>query len=89
MIRAALCGGDELARAAVTLGLVVSEDEAQVAILDLRDLSALEPAARLPPQLPRIVVAPEEHLPLLRALGIAPHAITASCEPAALGPLVA
>ena len=86
MRRAALCGGAELVQAAAVLGLVDAEAP-EIVIVDARSPEGVERAARIAPDLPRVVVAEPAAAPLLRALGVA--AVADACEPAALGPLVA
>jgi Mrp family chromosome partitioning ATPase len=89
-IRVALIGGPDLAQAAGILGLVAVEPtRADVAVIDLRDAAALAQAASLAADLPRVVVLPDEQVPLAAALGIPNRSIATSCEPALLGPLIA
>ncbi len=88
-MRVILLGGPELARAALMLGLDVTAEHPDVALIDLRDPTALSGAAALPPGLPRVVVADPGQRALARALAIPVDRIASSCEPAVLGPLVA
>jgi Mrp family chromosome partitioning ATPase len=89
-VRVALYGGPELAEAAGILGLVTVEPaRADLALIDLRDAGSLSQAASLSPELPRVVVLPNEHVLLAAALGIAARSVATSCEPALLGPLIA
>jgi hypothetical protein len=89
-VRVALYGGAELASAAAVLGLITVEAaRADLALVDLRDASALSEAAALPPEIPRVVVLGGEQIALATALGIPDRSLARSCEPAELGPLIA
>jgi len=89
-VRVALYGGPELAASADVLGLIAVEAaQADLALVDLRDAGALSQAAALAPELPRVVVLAGEQLALAGALGVPSRSIATSCEPAALGPLIA
>lgn len=57
-------------------------------LVDLRDVSACAAAAALDPGIPRVAVAGETERALAAALGYDASSIAATCEPAALGPLV-
>jgi hypothetical protein len=87
--RAAVCGGDELRAAAVALGLEPSKaGRPDLVLVDLRDASACAEAAALESTIPRVAVAGEAELALAAALGYDAASIAATCEPAAIGPLV-
>ena len=89
-VRAVICGGPELATSAAALGLIPTDDaRADIALLDLRDGAAIAKAAALRRDLPRVVVIGEAEGEIVRALGIANQVVATSCEPAALGPLIA
>jgi hypothetical protein len=89
-VRVALYGGPELAASADVLGLIAVEPaQADLALVDLRDVEALSQAAALAPELPRVVVLAGEQLALAGALGVPSRSIATSCEPAVLGPLIA
>lgn len=82
--------GDQLLPAAELLGLmVVDPARAELALVDLREPSAVAQASGLRRDLPRVVVVGDEQAPLAEALGFAADSIARSCEPAVLGPLVA
>src|SRR4029077_8339687 len=49
----------------------------------------LAQAARLPPELPRVVILADEHVAFAGALGVPTRSVAGSCEPAVLGPLIA
>jgi hypothetical protein len=87
--RAAICGGDELHGAAVALGLEPCDGgRPDLILVDLRDSAACAAAASLGASIPRVAVAGENERALAAALGYDPSSLSASCEPAALGPLV-
>ncbi len=87
--RAAICGGDDLRVAAATLGLEPCETgRPDLVLVDLRDASACAAAAALESTIPRVAVAGETERALAAALGYDATSIAATCEPAALGPLV-
>ena len=88
-MRVVLLGGPELVRAALALGLEVSDEHPDVALIDLRDPSSVSGAAALPSGLPRVVIADPAQRAIARALATPLDRIAASCEPAVLGPLVA
>lgn len=88
-VRAAICGGDDLRSAAVTLGLEPCETgRPDLILVDLRDPASCAAAAALESAIPRVAVAGENERALAAALGYDASSIAASCEPAALGPLV-
>ena len=88
--RAAICGGDDLRAAAATLGLDECDaGRPDLVLVDLRNASACIAAAALEPTIPRVAVASESERALAAALGYDASAIAATCEAAALGPLVA
>lgn len=87
--RAAICGGDDLRAAAATLGLEPSDTgRPDLVLVDLRDASACVRAAAIESGIPRVAVAGESERALAAALGYDASSIAATCEPAALGPLV-
>jgi Mrp family chromosome partitioning ATPase len=87
--RAAICGGDDLRAAAATLGLdPCDEGRPDLVLVDLRSASACTAAAALESAIPRVAVAGESERALAAALGYDASSIAATCEPAALGPLV-
>jgi len=87
--RAAVCGGDDLRVAAATLGLELSDTaRPDVILVDLRDPASCAAAAALDSAIPRVAVAGENERALAAALGYDASSIAATCEPAALGPLV-
>ena len=87
--RAAICGGDDLRAAAAILGLEPCEaGRPDLILVDLRDASACAAAAELESTIPRVAVAGETERVLATALGYDASSIAATCEPAALGPLV-
>ena len=87
--RAAICGGDDLRIAAATLGLEPCETaRPDLILVDLRDPSSCAAAGALDPAIPRVAVAGETERALAAALGYDASCIAATCEPAALGPLV-
>ncbi len=87
--RAAICGGDDLRAAAAVLGLEpCGAGRPDLVLVDLRDASACAAAAALESTIPRVAVASETERALAAALGYDASSIAATCEPAALGPLV-
>jgi hypothetical protein len=87
--RAAICGGDDLRAAAATLGLDPCDaSRPDLVLVDLRDSAACAVAAAIESGIPRVAVAGESERALAAALGYDPSSIAATCEPAALGPLV-
>jgi hypothetical protein len=87
--RAAICGGDDLRAAAAALGLDPSDAvRPDLVLVDLRDSAACAVAAAIEPGIPRVAVAGESERALAAALGYDASSIAATCEPAALGPLV-
>jgi hypothetical protein len=87
--RAAICGGDDLRAAAATLGLEpCGAGRPDLILVDLRDASACAAAAALESAIPRVAIAGETERALAAALGYDASSIAATCEPAALGPLV-
>ena len=87
--RAAICGGDDLRSAAATLGLEPCETgRPDLILVDLRDPVSCAAAAALDSAIPRVAVAGENERALAAALGYDASSIAATCEPAALGPLV-
>ena len=87
--RAAICGGDDLRAAAAMLGLDPCDaGRPDLVLVDLRDSAACAVAAAIESGIPRVVVAGESERALAAALGYDASSIAASCEPAALGPLV-
>lgn len=87
--RAAICGGDDLRAAATALGLDACDaGRPDLVLVDLRDASACAAAAALESAIPRVAVAGESERALAAALGYDASSIAATCEPAALGPLV-
>jgi hypothetical protein len=87
--RAAICGGDDLRAAAAALGLDPCDaGRPEVVLVDLRDTAACALAAAIESGIPRVAVAGESERALAAALGYDASSIAATCEPAALGPLV-
>jgi Mrp family chromosome partitioning ATPase len=87
--RAAICGGDDLRKVAAALGLEPCEGgRPDLVLVDLRDPSACIAAAAVESAIPRVAVASEAERALAAALGYDASSIAATCEPAALGPLV-
>jgi len=87
--RAAVCGGDDLRAAAAALGLDPSDaDRPDLVLVDLRDAAACAAAASLDSAIPRVAVAGDAERALAAALGYDVSRVAATCEPAALGPLV-
>ena len=87
--RAAICGGDDLRSAAATLGLEPCDTaRPDLILVDLRDPSSCMSAAAFASAIPRVAVAGENERALAAALGYDASSIAATCEPAALGPLV-
>jgi len=87
--RAAICGGDDLRAAAAALGLDPCDaGRPEVVLVDLRDTAACALAAAIDSGIPRVAVAGESERALAAALGYDASSIAATCEPAALGPLV-
>jgi hypothetical protein len=87
--RAAICGGDDLRAAAAMLGLDPCDaGRPDLVLVDLRDSAACAVAAAIESGIPRVAVAGEAERALAAALGYDASSIAASCEPAALGPLV-
>jgi hypothetical protein len=87
--RVAICGGDDLRHAAAALGLETSDaGRPDLVLVDLRDPSACVAAAAIERAIPRVVVAGDTERALAAALGYDAASIAATCEPAALGPLV-
>jgi len=87
--KAAICGGAELRAAAHVLGLEPCDaGRPDLVLVDLRDTSACAAAAAIERAVPRVAVAGESEGALAAALGYDRSAIAATCEPAALGPLV-
>jgi hypothetical protein len=86
---AAICGGDDLRAAAAALGLDPCDaGRPDLVLVDLRDASACAVAASIESGIPRVVVAGESERALAAALGYDASSIAATCEAAALGPLV-
>ena len=82
--RAAICGGDDLRRSAVVLGLEPSETgRPDLVLVDLRDASACVAAAAFDSAIPRVAVAGETERALAAALGYEASSIASACEPAA------
>ena len=87
--RAAICGGDDLRVAAATLGLEPCDTaRPDLVLVDLRDPTSCAAAAVFEPAIPRVAVAGETERALAGALGYDASSLAATCEPAALGPLV-
>lgn len=86
MIRAALCGGAELAQAAAVLGLREA-DRPEIVLLDARSDDAIARAAALPSDIPRVVVAEGSSGMLLRSAGLA-HVVSGTA-PELIGPALA
>src|SRR5512132_3370004 len=87
--RAVICGGDDLRAAAATLGLMQCETgRPDLILVDLRDPVSCAVAGALDSAIPRVAVAGENERALAAALGYDASSIAATCEPAALGPLV-
>jgi hypothetical protein len=87
--RAAICGGDDLRAAAATLGLDPCDaGRPDLVLVDLRVASACVVAATIDSGIPRVAVAGDSERALAAALGYDAASIAATCEPAALGPLV-
>lgn len=87
--RVAICGGADLRAAAGTLGLEPCErGRPDLVLVDLRDEAACITAAGLESGIPRVAIAGETERALAAALGYDVSSIAASCEPAAIGPLV-
>lgn len=87
--RAAICGGDDLRAAGTALGLDPCDgDTPDLVLVDLRNASACVAAAAIKSGIPRVAVAGEAERALAAALGYDASFLAASCEPAALGPLV-
>ncbi|HET9808602.1 MAG TPA: hypothetical protein VFQ66_02825 [Candidatus Limnocylindria bacterium] len=87
--RAAICGGDDLRAAAAALGLDPCDaGRPDLVLVDLRDSAACAGAAAIEPGIPRVAVAGESERALAAALGYDASSIAATCEAAALGPLV-
>jgi len=86
-MRIAVLGGDDLRAAVLALGFEVAGIErAQVAIVDARDRTQLANASALPQAMPRLTVISPDDAPFFAALGIDGARVTASAEPARLGP---
>lgn len=87
--RAAICGGIDLRAAAAALGLEACDaGRPDLVLVDLRDAAACAAAGALDSGIPRVAVAGETERALAAALGYDASSIAATCEPAALGPLV-
>lgn len=87
--RAAICGGDDLRAAAAALGIDPCDaGRPELVLVDLRDTAACALAAAIESGIPRVAVAGESERALAAALGYDASSIAATCEPAALGPLV-
>src|SRR5688500_17438848 len=87
--RVAICGGDDVRAAAAALGLDPCDaGRPDLVLVDLRDTSACAVAAAIESGIPRVAVAGESERALAAALGYDTSSIAATCEPAALGPLV-
>ncbi len=87
--RAAVCGGDDLRAAAAALGLDPSDtDRPDLVLVDLRDAGACAAAASLDSAIPRVAVAGDAERALAAALGYDVSQVAATCEAAAIGPLV-
>lgn len=87
--RAAICGGDDLRAAAAALGLDPCDaGRPDLVLVDLRDATACVAAASIESGIPRVAVAGDPERALAAALGYDASSIAATCEPAALGPLV-
>lgn len=86
MIRAALCGGAELAEAAAVLGLGEA-DRPEIVLVDARSEDGLARAAALPTDIPRVVVAQGPSAALLRSAGLA-HVVSGTA-PELIGPAIA
>ena len=89
-IRVAVCGGAELAAAVDVLGLIPGDPaRADLALVDLRDPSAVPRAAALRPELPRVAIVSDGQVALAAALGVPSRSLAMSCEAAVIGPLIA
>ncbi|HEV2249088.1 MAG TPA: hypothetical protein VGT60_01085 [Candidatus Limnocylindria bacterium] len=88
MTAVAICGGDELHAAADILGLDADADGPRLILVDLRITGAAARAAAFPGAIPRIVIATDEQVGMIAALG-ADVLVTRSADAAAIGPLVA
>jgi Mrp family chromosome partitioning ATPase len=87
--RAAICGGDDLRAAAAALGVDQCDTGApDLVLVDLRDASACAAAAAIDATIPRVAIAGESERALAAALGYDSSSIAATCESAAIGPLV-
>ena len=89
MTTALVCGGPRLAEAARVLGLAEPRAAPDVVLLDVADPAAVERAAGVPAEIPRVVIADPSRRELLRALGLATGAVADSPEAACIGPLIA
>lgn len=88
MTRVAVCGAS-LAAAAAVLGLEAVDERPELVLVDLGDPLAVARSAAIPPEVPRVAVAPPEHELLLRAAGCGSVALARSPDPAVVGPLIA
>jgi len=87
--RAAICGGDDLRAAASALGVEPCvTGRPDLVLVDLRSAAACAAAAAFESKIPRVAIAGDAERALAAALGYDATAIAATCEPAALGPLV-
>ena len=83
-----LACGQTFAEAVAVLGLEPVDDHPDLVLVDLDDDPAVERAASIPPDVPRIAVVGADRDRILRAAGsTVPVALTS--HPAAIGPLVA
>ncbi|HEX9269472.1 MAG TPA: ParA family protein [Candidatus Limnocylindria bacterium] len=87
MTRVAVCGGVELRETCVLLDLEPVDAAPQLVLVDLREPGAARAAAVFAGPIPRIIVGTDEQRACIAALG-GPAFVTASAEPAAIGPLV-
>lgn len=84
--RVAVLGGDELVASVVALGLQPVTEGAEVAVIDLRDPVAIDHAATLPRDLPRVLVGGASEARLSAALGLDPASVVGSADAPMLGP---
>lgn len=87
MTRVVACG-DVFASAVEVLGLEVAADRPDLVLVDLDDDGALERAADIAPEIPRIVVVGPERDLIVRAIG-SRVPVARSADPAVVGPVIA
>jgi hypothetical protein len=86
--RVATYGNDELRASVIALGFEPVDEHADVVVVDLRERDAVERAAKLDANAPRVVVAGTAERELCAAIGADHARIVSSVQPEVLGPVL-